>query len=516
MPARTGKEFLTQLRENQGEVWIDGARVKDVTTHPATHHAARSLAHLYDMQHDPALREIMTYISPTSGERVGMRFLEPQTTDDLRRRSTMSQAWARFTGGMMGRTPDYLNSSFMALNAASSYFAANRPELAENVRRYYEYIRENDLCLTHTLINPQANRNVGASEQADPFLAAGVVKETDAGLILRGCRMLATLAPLSEEIAVFPSTVLKEQSNVSRYAYAFSIPSNTPGLKFICREPFDSGRSHYDHPLSSRFEELDAIVIFDNVLVPWERVFLYGDNELCNNVYGKTGAVIHMMHQVAAKNVAKTEFLLGIACSIVESIQVGQFQHVQEKIAEIITNLETMKALLRASEVDGAPNEYGLMTPARAPLDAVRVLYPRLYPRMIEIIQLLGASGLMAIPTEADLNGPEGETIERYMQSAKHNATDRIRLFRLAWDATSSSFGARQVLYERYFFGDPVRVAGGLYMSYDKQPAMSYVNTVLDQGLADTEEEEENSMLRGSEHLTASTLTKNTQSTNNS
>src|SRR5262249_36419491 len=146
------------------------------------------------------------------------------------------------------------------------------------------------------------------------------------------------------------------------------------------------------------------------------------------------------------------------------------FQHVQEKITEIITTLETMKALLRASEVDGARNEFGLMTPARGPLDTVRVLYPRLYPRMIEIIQLLGASGLMAIPTEADLNGPLADDVARYMKSAQHDANDRIRLFRLAWDATMSSFGARQVLYERFFFGDPVRVAGGLYMSYDKQP----------------------------------------------
>lgn len=491
MPARTGSEFLYQLRQNQGEVWIDGERVTDVTTHPATRHAARSLAHLYDMQHEPALRETMTYISPTSGERVGMSFLEPKTAEDLRRRSAMSETWARYSGGMMGRTPDYMNSSFMALSGASEYFSANRPQFAENVRRYYEYIREHDLCLTHTLINPQANRSVGASQQADPFLAAGVVRETDAGLIIRGCRMLATLAPFSEELAVFPSTVLKEQSNTSRYAYAFSIPSNTSGIKFICREPFDIGRSHYDHPLGSRFEELDAIVVFDDVLVPWERVFLYGDNELCNNVFGQTSAVVHMMHQVAAKNVVKTELLLGIASSIVESIQIGQFQHVQEKLAEIITNLETMKALLRASEADGALNEYGVMTPARAPLDVVRLLYPKIYPRMIEIIQLLGASGLMAIPTEADLKGPLANDISRYLKSAKHEAAERIQLFRLAWDVTGSAFGARQVLYERFFFGDPVRIAGGIAMSYDKQPAMNLVETLLRQGMDDSEKEVE-------------------------
>ncbi len=189
-----------------------------------------------------------------------------------------------------------------------------------------------------------------------------------------------------------------------------------------------------------------------------------------------------MMHQVAAKNVAKTELLLGIAASIVDSIQVGQFQHVQEKLAEIIINLETMKALLRASEVDGAPNEYGLMTPARAPLDVVRLIYPKVYPRMVEIIQLLGASGLMAIPSEADFASEIGEDLQHYMQSARQNAYDRVRLFRLAWDVTSSSFGARQALYERFFFGDPVRVAGGLAMSYDKQPAMNYVKALLDEG----------------------------------
>jgi 4-hydroxyphenylacetate 3-monooxygenase len=227
------------------------------------------------------------------------------------------------------------------------------------------------------------------------------------------------------------------------------------------------------------------VVIFDDVLVPWERVFLYGDNDLCNNAYGATGAVVHMMHQVAAKNVAKTEFLLGIASSIADSIQIGQFQHVQEKVAEIIVTLETMKALLRAAEVDGAPNQYGLMTPARGPLDVVRLTYPKIYPRLVEILQQLSASGLMAIPTEADVNGPLAADIERYMQSAKQGARDRIRLFRLAWDATTSSFGARQLQYERFFFGDPVRVAGGLFSSYDKEPYMRAVQKLLDDGEGD-------------------------------
>jgi len=484
MPAVTGADYLYRLKHTQGEVWLEGTRIQDVTTHPATRNGAQSVARLYDLQHEPELRDTMTYVSPTSGERVGLSFLTPTSTADLTRRSRMSLVWARRSGGMMGRAPDYMNSSFMALAGAAPYFAANRPEFADHIRTYYEHIRENDLCLTHTLINPQANRSVGASQQADPFLAAGVVRETDSGLLIRGCRMLATLAPFADEIAVFPSTVLKEQAEVSRYAYAFSIPCNTPGLRFICRESFDLGRSHFDHPLGSRFEEFDAIVVFDDVLVPWERVFLYGDNALCNDVYGKTGAVIHMMHQVAAKNVAKTELLLGIACAIVDSIQIGVFQHVQEKVVELIVTLEMMKACLRAAEADGAPHEFGVVTPAKGPLDVVRLTYPKVYPRLVEILQQLSASGMMAIPTEADLNGPLADDLDRYLQSAKHNARDRVRLFRLAWDAACSSFGTRQVQYERFFFGDPVRVAGGLYMSYDKEPALRAAQRFLDEGLS--------------------------------
>jgi 4-hydroxyphenylacetate 3-monooxygenase len=140
---------------------------------------------------------------------MGMSFLMPTSVDDLARRHAMMRVWAEYSGGMMGRIPDYLNASLMAMGAAASYFGANDPRHADNIRRYYEYVRDHDLCLTHTLINPQINRSRPASGQADPYLAAGIVRETDDALIIRGARMLATSAPLSEEIMVFPSTVLK-------------------------------------------------------------------------------------------------------------------------------------------------------------------------------------------------------------------------------------------------------------------------------------------------------------------
>jgi 4-hydroxyphenylacetate 3-monooxygenase len=174
-----------------------------------------------------------------------------------------------------------------------------------------------------------------------------------------------------------------------------------------------------------------------------------------------------MAHQVVVKNVAKCEFMLGLAHLLVNTIGAEIFQHIHEKLAELWVNLETMKALLRAAEVDASLDEWGVMRPAWNPLDAARNLFPRLYPRMVEIIQQIGASGLVAMPTEQDVKGPLVEDIRKYYQAARAEAHDRIPLFRLAWDAALSAFGTRQVLYERFFFGDPVRMAGALVSGHN-------------------------------------------------
>jgi len=232
---------------------------------------------------------------------------------------------------------------------------------------------------------------------------------------------------------------------------------------------FDYGRSHFDHPLGSRFEEMDALVVFDDVLVPWENVLLHRDVQRCNQAYARTGAAVHMTHQVVVKNIAKSEFMLGLASLLVSTIGAEGFQHIHEKLAEIWVGLEAMKAFLRAAEADAELDEWGVMRPAWSPLDAARNLYPRLYPRMVEIIQQIGASGLVTMPTEADVKGPLAGDIRKYYQAARADAHDRIPLFRLAWDVAISAFGSRQVLYERFFFGDPVRMAGALVAGHNSE-----------------------------------------------
>ena len=347
--------------------------------------------------------------------------------------------------------------------------------------RFYEHIRENDVTLTHTLVNLQRRRDPGVVDNIDSQTALTVVKETDAGIVVRGSRILATLGPISDEIAVYPTRTHLIGQDAWRQAFSFAIPNDTPGLKFICRESFDLGRSTFDHPLGSRFEEMDALVFFDDVLVPWERVFLLGDVEMCNDYSLATQSTTHSGYQVVNRCVVKTEFILGLASLMVDTLGSGELPHVQERISEIIIYLETLKACLRASEADAKLNQWGVMCPAQGPITAGRALYPTtIYPRLAEIVQLLGASSLMALPSEGDFEAEIGPDVERYLATDSSSGRDRVRLFRLAWDVACSAFGGRQVLYERFFGGDPVRNAMLTYRAYDRAAAEQRVLDFLE------------------------------------
>ena len=478
MAARTGAQLIEKLRSEPADIWHRGEKVTDVTTAPGFANGVRSLADLYDLQHQEP--ELLTFDSPETGNPVGRSFEIPTSSKGLSRIGDAMQRTATLSMGMLGREPAYLNRALSSYAGGAEFLASSDPRFGANAIAQHARIRDSDLSLTHTLINPQINRAVGPAHQADPYLAARIREERDDGFIVRGARMLATL-PIADEIIVFPSTLLRSADEDSPYAFGFVIPNTTPGLRFICRESVDYGRSHYDHPLGSRFEEMDALVVFNDVFIPWESVLLYRDVEICNQAYTATGAVINMAHQVICKNIAKTEYLLGLVALLVDSIGIERFQHIHEKVAEIWVNLETLKAFRRTAEADASLNAYGVMTPAWDPLDAARNLQPKLYPRMIEIIQKIGASGLIAMPTAADVDGPLQAEIEKYYQGARLEARDRIPLFRLAWDTALSAFAGRQVLYERFFFGDPVRMAGAIFHGKDMEPYKDRVRDFIEQ-----------------------------------
>lgn len=480
MPAKTGKEYIERLKKANNNVYIHGERVDDVTEHPAFRNVIRSMAYLYDLQYEK--QEKMLYTSPTSGNQVGKTFMQPTTIDELIARREAMTEWAKTSGGMLGRSPDYLNSELMATGMNNHVFGEADPRFAENARDFYEYARENDISFTHTLIHPQVNRAKMQHEQKDANVALHLVEERSDGIIVDGIRLLATQGAITDEILVFPSTVKKAGELDDPYSLAFAIPNNTEGLTFISRESFEHDGNTWDHPLGARFEEGDTIVSFNHVFVPWERVFICGNSTVCNKAFADTNAIVHMAHQVVAKNIVKTEFILGVVLSVMDAIGIDGFQHVKDKGTEIMLNLETMRSHLYRAEHNATLDQSGTMTPDFKPLDAARNWFPRIYPRMTEIVRILGASGLMGIPTEADFEHHEiGPIIHRGLQGKNLEGYERVQLFRLAWDLTMSSFGARQTHYEYYFFGDPIKMGMTYFDGYDKEGYKDNITDFLKQ-----------------------------------
>jgi 4-hydroxyphenylacetate 3-monooxygenase len=481
MGARSGAEYLERLAATRPTVHIQGEVLDGpVTEHPILARLISSFAALYDMQLEPERVETMTYAEPGSSERFGTSFIVPRAHEDLVRRRESMQAWADHSLGTLGRTGDYLNCAVMALSEAQSWFAQADAAFAANIAAYYRRARAEDLLLTHTLIPPQANRSQDAAQQQGGALTARIVSEDDNGVTIRGARMLATIGPIADELLVFPSTVLKGTPEDAPYSFAFAINCDAPGLRFICRESLDYGRSHFDHPLGSRFEEIDSIVVFDDVHVPFERCFMLGHPDLCNTFYTETTAAAHMTHQVATRTIAKSEAMVGIATLLAEAIGIESFQHIQEDLAELIVTLEIVRGLVRAAEADAEPNEFGVLTPKMASLNACRNWFPKASQRFPQILRKFGASGLMALPTQADIEGAAHDDIEHYLQSATLDGSDRVRLFRLAWDMSMSAFAGRQTLYEYFFFGDPVRMAGALVRGYDRDPYTARISEFLE------------------------------------
>ena len=479
MGIRIGADYLSGLQDDR-DVWIDGKRVADVTQHPGMCRGAKTLAGFIDRQHQPEYQEKVTYVDD-DGDRVAMSFLIPKSKEHIVKRGVAFYEWASWSNGMFGRTADYKNSSLMAFAAANRFLGEGQTDFAQNMMNYYDYVRKNDKVLTHTLVNPQISWELAKEGKYSTKVALQIVKETDGGIVVSGARLLATLGPQADEIEVFPSTLLKASDENLPFAFAFAMPISTPGMRLICRDTYDLGKSNFDAPLSSRYEEMDSVVIFDNVFVPWERVFMYRDPGLCNRAFAETNAVVHMMHQVAAGKLAKTEFLVGLLCAMAKATGRDKDMATKGQIAEAMWMAESVRAFLYSSEQQAHADQWGTFVPLRRPIDTSRNLYPKMYPKLVEMIQLMGASSLMATPCEADFGNEISEDVEQYFQTANLASRDRVALYRLAHDVSVSGFGSRQCLYERFFFGPQFIMAAGYYELYNKDDMIDKVNNLLSQ-----------------------------------
>jgi 4-hydroxyphenylacetate 3-monooxygenase len=475
MGLRTGDEYLAGLADDR-EIWYDGRRVKDVLGEPGLRNTALTIAQYYDLQTNPDLEDLLTYTTP-DGDRAHLSFIEPRSVDDLRRRAAAFAAWAEVTGGLMGRAPDYMNACMMAVGNARHHWGRTDPELGQHAYDIYLHCRRNDVCMTHTFVNPMVNRFKALADQ-EPYINAGVVDRTEDGIVVRGARMVGTLAPFSDENLSFGSPfVIDEREDV--YALGFQAKVATPGLKWICRDILDQERGHFNQPLATRFEEMDAIAVFEDVFVPWEDVFVHRDNAIHNEALKVMRFMPSLGHHVVVKNVAKTRFLFGVAHLLAETTQVSNFINVQDRLGDILMWLQTFEALALAA-VEGAElnPDNGLYYANNSAIQAALRLYPEAYPRIIDHLYQLGGGGYVSIPQEATLERAE-LAIDRYYQGSSTDAKGRVQLFRLAWDLCGTSWGGRQELYERFFFGDTQRMKSLNYQFYDKQEAVDLVARIL-------------------------------------
>lgn len=472
----SGREYIKRIDALNNEVWVNGQKITgNISEHPAFKGIMKSKAHLFDLQNNEDHKELLTF-KTSSKKEVGFSFQQPTTLKELEKRRIATAFWSRTNAGMLGRSPDYVNTAIMSLGTAHNLFGKNDPNFGSNILHIYQKAMEKDLTFTHTFINPQVNRSTSYMEEDSNIIAAKIIKENTDGIVIKGARLLSTQGGITDELLVIPAggNFIDES-----YIYAFTIPSNTPGLKFLCRESFVLSDSPFDHPLGSRFEEMDTVVVFDEVLVPWENVFLYKDYDIAFSMFQETNFNTLLLYQALTRMIVKTEFILGLAESLIDAINIGEYQHVKDKVSEVIVTLEILKGLQFSAEIQAKKNNWGTLVPDAKPLNAAIYYYPRMYPRLVEIIQLLSGSSLITLPTDKDFHSPVRNYIDQYLQGANSTAEDKVKLFRLAWDLCMSPFGTRQTHFERFFFGDPVKLSMGLYNGYNKNEYVDYIKQFL-------------------------------------
>lgn len=475
MGARTGAEYLARIKEHSPEVWLGADRVDDVTEHPATSGAAREIAKLYDLQHDPANAAVALTTSPSTGDQVGAQFLLPRTQEDLAQRREAHRLWSDATFGLMGRTTDFIGSMLTAWQINADFFGDG----ADRVRAYFEEVRENDLFLSHALADPPVDRSKPPSQQPDPFTYLGVEEETEEGLIVSGAKMLATASPYADEILVWPFSLRRYDKADNRYAISFAIPADTDGIRFISRQAFGQGNS-FDNPLSTRFDEMDAVVVFDRVLIPWERVFINQDYDRVNRIWEINSNAFTGV-QTSVRLLSKLEFAAGLARRATEMVKTDQFPHVKDMVAEIVTYIELTRSAILAAEVGAEEHPDGFLIPNVTPLFAVRNSGNRWYPRVRELLQQILAGALLYQP--ADVSGfdsPIRADLEKFYRGADVSAEDRIKLYKVAADLVISGFGGRHELYERFYAGDPMFLwINTQFNLYDWTNPLALVDNVL-------------------------------------
>ena len=454
MAARTGAQYIDGLHDDRS-IWVDGGRVSDVTDYPGFTGSLKGLAGYFDWQHSHA-NECLS-----DGENISHRI--PRCLDDLSRRHVGLERLARYSAGMLGRTPDYVNVTFAGFAGQPGIWKqAGNDQGYENLIAFQREAAERDLALTHTIIHPIVDKRVRDYEGENGRLALNKVDETAESIVVSGARILATLGPFADELTVYPGHPIP--TDQPELALAFSVPMNAPGLKVICRDHYGVNSGGFDRPFSSRFDEQDAFIVFDEVEIPKCRVFCDGLPEVYNSALGH-GWTGNIMQQTSIRAQVKLEFAYELATRMAVATGQNERPDVAQLLGELWSYAELTRSAVHTAESQAFDYGDGTWFCDERPFVALRPTMPGWMVRANEILKLIGSHNLLATPAAADFDDEELKPIlDKYLKGAAGmNAKDRSRLFRTAWDFVGSALGGRTELYERFYLASSARMYGAAH-----------------------------------------------------
>lgn len=474
---RSGSEYLASLKDSR-RVYVNGAPVEDVANDPAFAPIANTIAGLFDLAADPAAG--MTRTDEESGESVNRLFTTPRTREDLVAFRAAATTWARQTHGWVGRSPDHVGAYFAAFAAHPEAFAGGEHDFAANIAAYHKRIVAENLYVSYAIIPPQVSRATTAHGWDGELIQVGVAEERADGIVVRGAQMLATGGAVADEI--FVSCIKPLGPEDTDFALGFAVPVGVEGLKLYCRRPYaPAATSSYDYPLTTRFDETDALLVFDDVFIPWDRIFVYRDVAGLRKQFFDTGAHVLGNWQAQIRFSVKLQFLAGIARKVAAVNGVDKFPGVVEKLGELASLVSLVESAVLAAEYTAAPDEQGLWLPGTRALYGAMGLQSELYPRVLAILRDLVGGGVLQVPSSiADMTNPQTRAdIDRYVHSPSAPAEERVKLFKLAWDAVGSEFAGRHQQYELFYAGAPFVVKGYAFRNYGFEGPLAEVDAFL-------------------------------------
>lgn len=465
---RSGKDYIASLDDGR-DVWLDGQRVPSVAKHPAFTGIVTTIAACYDRAGEPG----SVLADPETGDLAF--YTIPRTREQAAARKAALEEWSRLTHGFIGRGPDHVSGLLAGFASHPALFDEGRPGGGDAVVSCHHRSAERGLWITNSIVPPQSN----PSDPTSTVRPVQLVKETDAGIVVAGAQMLGTGAAVADEI--FVTSVRPLRDGEQARAVSFVIPIASRGLRLICRRPYATAGGEFDYPLSNRFDESDAMVVFDDVFVPADRVFAAGSVKVVNTQFWGTAAHAIGNLQSIIRLTSKLRFLVGIASKVAKANGREVNDGIRHQLADIASIATVSQSLAESAHAFAKLDDHGVYKPAGQFLYAAMGMQSDVYPRAVRLLGELAGGGVIQVPSSAaDFDSAdERASLDVVMGSAQLPARERVRLFKLAWDMVGSEFAGRHVQYERFYSGNTSVVKGYAYRSYPFAVAEALVDDFL-------------------------------------